>query len=182
LRSPRLTRLLDRWTRFLARPWRAERTDRGRSPVSEVAAERIARAHRRLVRHVAALGPDLPPAAMHRLRIDAKKLRYLLEFFASLCDPGESEPLISELKLLQDELGSFHDAHVQRQRVLEAGTAMAVTGDANASTLLAMGHLVAALEARQRSQGEAFLARIPRFVAPGARRSFARLVRADGGT
>ncbi len=177
LRSPRFARLLAHWSRFLARPWPAARTARGAEPVADLGAERIVRAHRRLARHAAALDPALPPAAMHRLRIDAKKLRYLLEFFASLGEPAECGRLIGELKVLQDELGAFHDAVVQRELVLEAGGSMAREGIAGAGTLLAMGHLAAELEATRRSQGEAFCAHIPRFAAPATGEAFARLVR-----
>jgi CHAD domain-containing protein len=181
LRSRRFEALLQRWTRFLGRPWGERRTARGAAPVGQVAAERIVRAHRRLCRHVAALAGELAPGPMHRLRIDAKKLRYLLEFFASLCEAAESQSLIADLKALQDQLGSFHDAHVQRQRVIAAAEAMLAGGLADARVLLAMGALVACLEARQRVEGESFAAAIPAFVDGATARRFARLVRASPG-
>lgn len=181
LRSPRFAGLLRRWTRFLAGPWDVRRTARGGEPVGDVASERIVRAHRRLARHVEALEPGLPPGPLHVLRIDAKKLRYLLEFFASLCDPAASGPLIAELRALQDELGAFHDAYLQRQRVLAAGEAMLAAGTGRARTLLAMGFLAGGLETRQRREGEAFLARIPAFVTAETSERFAGLLRGRPG-
>ncbi len=53
---------------------------------------------------------------MHRLRISYKKLRYLLENYASLSE--EKAPLITqirEIKRLQERLGLLHDIHQQKQ-------------------------------------------------------------------
>lgn len=46
---------------------------------------------------------------LHTLRIEAKRLRYLLEFFADALGPG-SAPAIRALVGLQDHLGELHDA------------------------------------------------------------------------
>ncbi len=50
---------------------------------------------------------------LHALRIDCKKLRYLLEFFASIFQPDAIIPVIRQLKELQENLGAFVDASVQ---------------------------------------------------------------------
>jgi len=48
---------------------------------------------------------------LHALRIDCKRLRYSLEFFREVLDP-EAESVIKEVVVLQDHLGSLHDADV----------------------------------------------------------------------
>jgi len=53
--------------------------------------------------------PD-DPVAMHRLRIECKKMRYLAEFFRGLF--AEMGPFIAHLKSLQDLLGVMHDVAV----------------------------------------------------------------------
>jgi polyphosphate kinase len=50
------------------------------------------------------------PAAMHRLRIECKKLRYATEFFYHLFDGMDS--FVEHMKGLQDVLGAMHDIAV----------------------------------------------------------------------
>ena len=65
----------------------------------------------RLLARGAAISDGSPAGALHRVRIDAKKLRYLLEFFR---DRFRVERQVRALKRLQDNLGDLHDLQVQR--------------------------------------------------------------------
>jgi len=59
-------------------------------------------------------GPDISGVSLdrlHRLRIDCKRLRYLLEFTRDVLDP-EAESLIQQLVGMQDHLGDLVDADV----------------------------------------------------------------------
>ena len=49
---------------------------------------------------------------LHDARIAAKRLRYTLELFPSL-HVGSGEKVLSDLKLLQEELGQIHDSDVR---------------------------------------------------------------------
>jgi CHAD domain-containing protein len=51
---------------------------------------------------------------VHQLRINCKKLRYLIEFFAPIFPEDEIKFLIKSLKVLQDNLGNFNDYSVQQ--------------------------------------------------------------------
>ncbi|MCP4338978.1 MAG: CHAD domain-containing protein [Desulfobulbaceae bacterium] len=51
---------------------------------------------------------------IHELRINCKKLRYLMEFFSPLFPEDQIKMLIKSLKLLQDNLGNFNDYSVQQ--------------------------------------------------------------------
>ena len=53
---------------------------------------------------------NLAPAALHRLRIAAKKLRYAAEFFAPMFDQDAARDYRAVLTRLQDTLGSYNDA------------------------------------------------------------------------
>ena len=53
-------------------------------------------------------------SAIHQLRIQCKKLRYLMEFFAPLFAKEQLTVLLKALKLLQDNLGNFNDYSVQQ--------------------------------------------------------------------
>jgi len=50
---------------------------------------------------------------IHALRIEAKKLRYLLEFFSSIFPVQEMNEIVDHLKGVQDLLGSYNDLVIQ---------------------------------------------------------------------
>ena len=52
---------------------------------------------------------------VHDLRIECKKLRYLLEFFQSLLNKSSVGKFVKQLKHLQDNLGRFNDLSVQQE-------------------------------------------------------------------
>ncbi|WP_200763780.1 CHAD domain-containing protein [Nitrosophilus alvini] len=49
----------------------------------------------------------------HKLRIECKKLRYLLEFFHSILSTKKTKRLISRLKGIQDILGEYNDMNIE---------------------------------------------------------------------
>lgn len=148
LRSARFRRLLDSWQAFLEDPVPdGEPPPNASRPVIELSSQKISKAFRRMRRHGMSLGEDAPLEALHRLRIYGKKLRYLLEFFRSLYQETEIEPLVEELKVLQDILGGINDVRVQQRRLLEFAHLPALAG--RVETLLAMGRLAGALQQRQ---------------------------------
>ena len=56
--------------------------------------------------------------AVHRLRIECKKLRYLMEFFAELFPKEEGSAVLRLLRRLQTRLGEFNDALVQQRSLM----------------------------------------------------------------
>jgi CHAD domain-containing protein len=151
------------------------RTGGGRSPILDTASARIIKAYRRMVKRGRGLGDDPPAEALHRLRIDAKKLRYLLEFFRSLYPEKKIDRLVKELKGFQDILGGFNDMEVQQRRLHRFGHALSSSGDDRTETLLAMGRLAAVLEERQEGYRHSFNAAFDRFAAPKSQRRYAAL-------
>ncbi len=57
-----------------------------------------------------------PITTYHMLRIDFKRLRYLLEFFRDVLGP-EAPELIRQVTVLQDLLGALHDAYVAEELI-----------------------------------------------------------------
>ncbi|MBI0331702.1 CHAD domain-containing protein [Burkholderia plantarii] len=55
---------------------------------------------------------SLDPAERHRVRIDAKRLRYALEFFASITSRSTREKLVKRVSRVQGTLGDANDAQV----------------------------------------------------------------------
>ena len=74
------------------------------------AAEHIEGAARRLERRLLRVEAETSESEIHRARIAAKHLRYLLEPFAAVLPGGYA--IIAHLKGLQDAFGDVHDAHV----------------------------------------------------------------------
>jgi CHAD domain-containing protein len=157
LDSGRYERLVQEWRHFLAKGTpKDDSPPNARRPVKAVAAERIDKVWRRVMKRGGKIDRDTPNQALHELRIECKKLRYLLEFFRGLFSPDEISSLVSELKRLQDNLGDFNDYEVQQDTLRSFADRMSADGTAPAGTLLAMGRLMLRLEEGQREERERF--------------------------
>jgi CHAD domain-containing protein len=183
LRSARFTTLMTGWRAVLdeavkpptaARPGRPARPPR--ADVATLAAERITRAYRRVAKRGAAITATVPPAEqMHALRKRGKELRYLLEFFGSLYEPTALRRAVKDLKGLQDCLGDFQDAHVQREAIRKFATEMVAQRDGEptelTATLLAMGELTGLLHAQQDRARAEVAGRFAEFARAGSLRT-----------
>ena len=89
---------------------------------------------------------NTPDEAVHALRIECKKLRYLLEFFRHLYPSDRVAALVKSLKRLQDVLGAFNDFSVQ-QEALDGW--LATTKKVPTATAVSVGALLGALEREQ---------------------------------
>lgn len=96
---------------------------------------------------------DTPDETVHALRLQCKKLRYLLDFFTPLFDEATIKRLITSLKQLQDNLGRFNDYSVQ-QLSLQAFLDGQLQGEAPVSPgmIEAVGALVAIKHQLQRQE------------------------------
>jgi CHAD domain-containing protein len=182
LASVRYRALLHFWTRFLNEraTGHADGPD-ARRPIFEVATERIARCWKRTIRLGKGIDGGAPVKTMHRLRIECKKLRYLLEFFRNLYNPDDLQPMIEQLKKLQDSLGDFNDLQIQRDGLNRIAGEMYEERAATAETFLAMGRLVEQLEDRQERERHRFRQRFAKFSGRPNRERMRRL-RTDGGS
>jgi CHAD domain-containing protein len=169
LEQRRLARAL-RSARFmsLTRDWRAaltgHRPARRRSTAARLAADRIRRAHRRVLRDGAAITADSPPESLHELRKRCKELRYLLEFFASLHDPAIHRRAVRDLKGLQDCLGTYQDCQVQQHEIRMFATQMMQEQEVPVTALLAMGELAGQIAAREHQARGEFAGRFADFA------------------
>lgn len=178
LDSARFRRLVDGWAAYLeSGPEADRRTGAGQRPMSEIAARAIGRAHGRVLGKGRQIEDDSPIEALHRLRIDCKKLRYLMELFRSLYPQSEIEALIGKLKRLQDNLGDLNDYGVQREMLTRFAREMDEEGDAPPETLMAMGRLVARLEEGAERERSRFAERFAGFGSEKTTVRFERLYR-----
>jgi CHAD domain-containing protein len=168
-------RTIENWRRFLERPApKRPAAPNALVPAGEICGRRIWKLYRSMLREGAVLGPDSPQDAFHALRKRGKKLRYLLEFSASLRGDGKLRDLIAQLKKLQDVLGECQDTAVQRARLLRLAETLRQDGQP-LDTLLAMGVLVGHLEQRQSRCRRAFGEGFAEFAGKPVRRRFRKL-------
>ncbi len=171
LRSTRFARLIGDWRAELADVHQA----RKRPTVAQLAADRIAAAHRNALDAGGLITASSPPQSLHDLRKRCKELRYLVEMFGSLYDPAERWQAVRELKALQDSLGEFQDAEVQLAEIRAFAAAMLADRSAPAATLLAMGEITAGLARRQRKARNEFDGRFAAFASTASRQRLAAL-------
>ena len=181
LESSRYRALFETWQCFLTDPWLDAGPAAGQ-PAPLVVAGRLAKAWKRVVRDGRRIDDDSPPEALHDLRKDAKRLRYLLEAFGSLFDSAGVATGVKALKGLQDCLGEFQDTEVQAVALAGFGEDLLNRGGVSAATLLAMGGVVEHLDDRGRAARDQFAARFAAFDHPDIRQVFRRLIDVPEGT
>jgi CHAD domain-containing protein len=158
LRSDRAIALWRDWEAFLDTAVGAptDRRPAAAEPIGELAAARIGKVYRRMVKMGRQIDDSSPPEALHELRKEGKELRYLLELFGSELYPADVvKPMIKTLKALQDVLGRHHDREVQAAtlRSLREEVSALPRG---AAALMAMGLLVERVAEDQRAAHRQF--------------------------
>lgn len=148
--------LLDDWKRFIGKPLSLEHGTMAGASLStmEYALKSIGKAWKKVIRHGRNIAGDATDTELHALRIDCKKLRYLLEFFSSLFPRATVRQILGHLKKLQDNLGNFIDASLQL-RYLEAYLPSVQEDNANRLQIAAVGGLMATLfQSRERFRSD----------------------------
>jgi CHAD domain-containing protein len=172
LRSRRFGALTCTWREALT-GLRAPR----RGPTAAALASRVIRkAHRRVLARGGAITDSSPSERLHDLRKRCKELRYALEFFASLSDPGSYRQALRDLKDLQDVLGTFQDCQVQQHEIRLIAAEMMADHGAAAVTLLAMGDLAGQIGRIERRTRREFTGRYAEFAGVASRRRFDTLL------
>lgn len=139
MRSPRYLLLLDALVDLAAAPPLREKASRA-DPV-RLAAAVVRKRWRRLERAARAVGPDAPDAALHEVRILAKRCRYVAEAVAPLVG-DEARRFAAAVASVQDLLGEHQDTVV-------AEAWLRTTAEHLEESRLAAGELVAAERLRR---------------------------------
>jgi CHAD domain-containing protein len=147
----------------------AEERPRAAVPIEAMAADRIRRVYRRMVRDGRRIDADSRDEDLHELRKRGKELRYLLELFGSLFPADVVKPMVSALKDLQDVLGHFQDRSVQIEMLRATADELAKVPD-GPGAVLAAGSLISYLEADQRATRAKFAKRFEAFSSKSQRK------------
>ena len=150
LDTDRYRRLISEWKAFLEGPdpTRPDAHNAGHLLV-DVVSPRAWRLSRRIADKRGTIDAQTAPALVHDVRIDTKKLRYLVDVTPAFYGAEDLAGVLGALKKLQSALGDFNDAHVQEERLIECGLAFGAAGGP-AGALLALGRL--AEQSRQRRE------------------------------
>jgi CHAD domain-containing protein len=128
----------------------------------------IGKQYQRVIRDGRSISSASPDEALHELRIDCKRLRYLFEFFQPTY--GKSlAPFIKRLKRLQDVLGEFQDACVATQRLRQYAGAVPLVPE-NREELIVLGQLIGSQRRRAIDRRAGFHDHWERFDRTGRRR------------
>jgi triphosphatase len=135
--------------------WRQPRNrqarERGEAPVATVAAAQLSRRWKKLRKRGRQLA-KLDAEARHKLRIQAKKLRYATEFYKAVFTGKKMEKrrdvFLAALKDMQDRFGELNDIVVHEKLATEIATAMADRPPRPVGRAFAAGLLTGHEEAR----------------------------------
>jgi CHAD domain-containing protein len=147
----------------------------GANPFRARLAKRLRKRSRALL---ARIRPDLatgPVADLHAVRIQAKKLRYLLECVRGLVPPKREAGAIDGLKRLQERLGALNDAAVQGATLGRLGRELGANGLSPGAEFW-LGRLTERAAARLATERAALPDALAAFTAQRARKDFERLL------
>jgi CHAD domain-containing protein len=164
LRSKTYAALMTRWETFLdADPTERalETAPNATRPIRKIARKRLSKRSDRVLEAGHRLLDSADDKHLHALRIDCKKLRYLLEFTGSLFPQSGVAQVLKHLHKLQDVLGDFHDRCVQQDTLKTYAERFA---EAQA-TQRALGHLIDGLEQEKKTFKADFAKRFTTFAA-----------------
>ena len=115
LKSKKYRMIVSSWEKYLSDKDSDEAGENAKLAVMELSRNIIFRKYGKIIKAGKGIGPLSPDVDLHRLRIHCKKLRYILEFFASLYPVDEIRRIIKQLRRLQSNLGDFNDLSVQQE-------------------------------------------------------------------
>jgi triphosphatase len=124
------------------------------TPIAAVAADELRRRRKKILQRGARLS-EIDPQRRHKLRIQAKKLRYAAEFFAGAFPAKRAvrrrKHFVAALAKLQDALGDLNDIAVHEaltERIIDEQTAGDKRRRGRAKKAFAAGRLSGREEAR----------------------------------
>ena len=139
-----------------------ESAENSAKPIREVAAERILKRFRRIRKASKGITKETPDAVIHSVRIDCKKMRYLLECFGHLFPAESVDPLARQLAKLQNVLGRFNDTSLQQKYLLQQAVGHLESGETRLA--LSLGGLIGTLHDEHSALRNKVSARLHRFA------------------
>jgi len=140
-------------------------------PIKELVCKKILAQYQRICSDGKVIDDQTPDEAVHMLRIECKKLRYLLELFKELFAKKKISKMVKHLKGLQDNLGRFNDYSVQREFLIGLGNVRTSSTEQIAS----INGLAAVLYNKQINERGMVVENIAKFTSPDVHDDFEAL-------
>ncbi len=180
LESNRYRDLLASWRSFLQdAPTGDPEPENAARSLIDVTSGHILRLHSRLFYQAIAIHTETPAEAIHEVRIQANKLRYLLDATLSLYDRRDLDRIIDSLARMQSVLGDFNDAQVQERNLRISGQALLEAGEGEPRVLLTVRHLAEDAHNRAVSLRSKVDRELSRFCQDDIRTDFRRLFKRE---
>ncbi len=174
--SDTYTRILNEWQTFLNEPVPPKPTAAGADqPIINLARKRIYKRYKRVIKDGTYILDHTQDQLLHDLRIEVKKLRYLMEFFASLFPEKTTTKLIKQLKRLHNNLGDFNDLFVQQQYLAHIAEELPIRDHQSRKAIAATGYLIKTLANEQEAVKANFAQIFTDFASPANRKLFRQL-------
>lgn len=181
LSSSEYARILEEWETFLNEPVpKTTKAANATLPIIDLARKRIYKRYQRVIKDGEYILTHMQEELLHDLRIECKKLRYLMEFFASLFPRKKMARLIKQLKKLQDNLGKFNDLSVQQEYLMRMAEELPLEDPRSRKALVATGYLVENLKNEQKVVRANFAETFTKFSSPANRKLFRQLFAMKG--
>ena len=181
LSSSDYARALGEWEAFLNEPVPKKPVAANAAvPIVELAQKRIYKRYRKVIEYGNLILTHTQDELLHALRIECKKLRYLMEFFASLFPEKKMTRMVNQLKKLQDNLGEFNDLSVQQEYLMGLAEELPIDESRSRKTLVATGYLVENLSYEQKAVKADFAGTFKEFASPANQKTFRRLFATRG--
>jgi len=176
LKSKECAQILEDWEIFLNEPPQGSPTAPNAGlPIIDLARKRIYKKYWGVVKTGKLILENTEDKMLHILRIECKKLRYLIEFFSSLFPGDKINVLIEQLKKLQDNLGDFNDFRIQVEYLLNITEKLPVADQQSKRILVSIGSLIGWLDREKQIIRDAFAETFTVFASPANKKLFREL-------
>jgi CHAD domain-containing protein len=176
LKSKKYAQIMQNWESFLDEPVQdPPPASNANVPIITLARKRIYKQYRRIVKDGSRILENTEDEKLHALRIECKKLRYLMEFFSSLFPRKKINMLIAQLKTLQDNLGDFNDLCVQEKYLLNIAEELPATHRKSKKAQVAIGSLIGTLDREKQIIKDAFAKTFTDYASSSNKRAFSKL-------
>lgn len=146
-------------------------TPAGSQPILPLAKATIFKRYQKILKMGKRIATDSPDEHFHDLRLQCKKLRYLLEFFTGLFPRKTVAGLIKQLKQLQETLGELNDINVQQEFMLAQLQNQRQTPMTSGAT----GGLITQMATTREEIRSQFFTAFEKFQSPRNRKNFRKL-------
>ncbi|MEA3429351.1 MAG: CHAD domain-containing protein [Thermodesulfobacteriota bacterium] len=177
LKSRKYAKIMQNWEDFLNEPLPdSPMASNANRPIIDLARKRIYEKYRNVVKAGTLILENTEDKMLHVLRIECKKLRYLMEFFSSLFPHKKITVLVEQLKKLQDKLGDFNDLCVQVEYLLNITEKLPITDQQSKKALVAIGSLIRTLDKKKQTLKDACAKAFTDFALPANKKLFRELL------